>query len=277
MVEDTCDAVGATWNETQVGTFGDISTVSFYPAHHMTMGEGGAVMMRSPSLRKVVESFRDWGRDCWCAPGKDDTCGKRFEWDLGTLPHGYDHKYTYSHLGYNLKLTDMQAAVGVAQLEKLDGFIEARRRNAVRLAARLADVPWLALPEELPGGRSSWFGYPLRVLPGAPVSRNDLTAALTERKIGTRLLFAGNLVRQPAYRDVSYRTVGALANADTIMNDVFWVGTYPGIDETQIDYIADSIRDVGARRLSPAAGSAVERLARDDDCQAIQVDRSGRW
>jgi CDP-6-deoxy-D-xylo-4-hexulose-3-dehydrase len=246
LIEDTCDAVGATWNGVQVGTFGDASTVSFYPAHHMTMGEGGAVMLRSPQLRKIVESFRDWGRDCWCAPGKDNTCGKRFDWQLGDLPHGYDHKYTYSHIGYNLKLTDMQAAVGVAQLEKLEGFIEARRRNAQLLTELLQDVPWLALPGELPGGRCSWFGYPIRVLPGAPLTRNALTQALNDRKIGTRLVFAGNLVRQPAYQGIACRSVGKLANADTIMNDVFWVGTYPGLGADRISYIAESIRELGA-------------------------------
>jgi len=246
MIEDTCDAVGATWNGVQVGTHGDLSTVSFYPAHHMTMGEGGAVMMRSPLLRKLVESFRDWGRDCWCQPGKDNTCGKRFEWQLGDLPHGYDHKYTYSHIGYNLKLTDMQAAVGVAQLEKLDAFIARRRHNAELLTGLLSKVPWLVLPRELPGGSSSWFGYPIRVAPDAPIDRNRLTQALNERKIGTRLVFAGNLVRQPAYLEATYRVVGDLRNADIIMNDVFWVGTYPGIDDDQIAYIARSIIDVAA-------------------------------
>jgi len=220
--------------------------VSFYPAHHMTMGEGGAVMMRSPLLRKLVESFRDWGRDCWCQPGKDNTCGKRFEWQLGDLPHGYDHKYTYSHIGYNLKLTDMQAAVGVAQLEKLDAFIARRRHNAELLTGLLSKVPWLVLPRELPGGSSSWFGYPIRVAPDAPIDRNRLTQALNERKIGTRLVFAGNLVRQPAYLEATYRVVGDLRNADIIMNDVFWVGTYPGIDDDQIAYIARSIIDVAA-------------------------------
>jgi CDP-6-deoxy-D-xylo-4-hexulose-3-dehydrase len=256
MIEDTCDAVGATWNGVQVGTFGDASTVSFYPAHHMTMGEGGAVMLRSPALRKIAESFRDWGRDCWCLPGKDNTCGKRFEWQLGDLPHGYDHKYTYSHIGYNLKLTDMQAAVGCAQLEKLDGFIARRRHNAERLTSLLEHVPWLVLPRELPGGSSSWFGFPIRVTPDAPVTRNALTAELSERKIGTRLVFAGNLVRQPAYRDVRYRVVGNLENADTIMNEVFWVGTYPGLDDDQLGYIARSIEEIGAAHLGDRAARA---------------------
>jgi CDP-6-deoxy-D-xylo-4-hexulose-3-dehydrase len=245
MIEDTCDAVGATWNGQRVGTFGDLATVSFYPAHHLTMGEGGAVMTRSPALRKIVESFRDWGRDCWCAPGKDNTCGKRFDWQLGELPHGYDHKYTYSHLGYNLKLTDMQAAVGVAQLEKLDDFIAARRRNAEYLAERLADVSWLALPRELSGGASSWFGFPIRLVPEAPIDRNALVAHLYERKIGTRLVFAGNITRQPAYAEVASRSIGDLANADIIMNDVLWVGTYPGLGQEELDYIVRSIVEAG--------------------------------
>jgi CDP-6-deoxy-D-xylo-4-hexulose-3-dehydrase len=247
MIEDTCDAVGATWNGQQVGTFGDLATVSFYPAHHLTMGEGGAVMMRSPMLRKIVESFRDWGRDCWCAPGKENTCGKRFDWQLGELPHGYDHKYTYTHLGYNLKLTDMQAAVGVAQLEKVDDFIARRRQNADRLAERLAGVSWLELPREAPGGASSWFGFPLRVLPDAPIVRNALVQRLDERKIGTRLLFAGNLVRQPAYAGVTMRVAGELTNADIIMNDVFWVGTFPGLGNAEIDFIARAIVEAGER------------------------------
>jgi len=245
MIEDTCDAVGATWNGRQVGTFGDIATVSFYPAHHMTMGEGGAVLMRSPALRKIVESFRDWGRDCWCLPGKDNTCGKRFEWQLGTLPAGYDHKYTYSHIGYNLKLTDMQAAIGVAQLEKLDDFIATRRRNAEVLDLALADVSWLKLPVEVKGGRSSWFGYPIRMLPSAPLTRNDLVRELNESKVGTRLLFAGNLLRQPAYRGVAHRKIGELPNADSIMNDLFWVGTYPGLGPDQMAFIAECIRNAG--------------------------------
>jgi CDP-6-deoxy-D-xylo-4-hexulose-3-dehydrase len=247
MIEDTCDAVGATWNGQQVGTFGDLATVSFYPAHHITMGEGGAVMMRSPALRKLAESFRDWGRDCWCAPGADNTCGKRFDWQLGDLPHGYDHKYTYSHLGYNLKLTDMQAAVGCAQLEKLDRFVAARRSHAALLTELLSKIPWLILPQELEAGRSSWFGYAIRVAPDAPIDRNALVMALNEQRIGTRLLFAGNLVRQPAYRNVEYRIAGTLANADTIMNDVFWVGTWPGIDDAAIRHVAATIADAPER------------------------------
>jgi CDP-6-deoxy-D-xylo-4-hexulose-3-dehydrase len=252
MIEDTCDAVGATFNGMQVGTFGDAATVSFYPAHHLTMGEGGAVMLRSPRLRKIVESFRDWGRDCWCAPGKQDTCGKRFEWQLGDLPYGYDHKYTYSHIGYNLKLTDMQAAVGLAQLDKVDAFIAKRKHNARILSEALESVDWLALPGAVDGGECSWFGYPLRVLPGAPVSREALIAGLTDRKIGTRLLFAGNLVRQPAYKNVHYRSIGDLRNADIIMNDVFWIGTFPGLDDDQVRYIAESIVDIGSRQPSKA-------------------------
>jgi CDP-4-dehydro-6-deoxyglucose reductase, E1 len=246
MIEDTCDAVGATWAERQVGTFGDIATVSFYPAHHITMGEGGAVLTGSPKLRKIIESFRDWGRDCWCAPGKENTCGKRFDWQLGELPHGYDHKYTYSHIGFNLKLTDMQAAVGVAQLEKVDAFVEQRRRNAELLGELLAPISWLELPEDEPPGRSSWFGYPIRVAAGAPLNRNELVEVLTSRKIGTRLLFGGNLVRQPAYAGIAKRVVGDLARADIIMRDVLWVGTYPDLGPEQMRYIAATI--AGAAR-----------------------------
>jgi CDP-6-deoxy-D-xylo-4-hexulose-3-dehydrase len=245
MIEDTCDAVGARWNGRQVGTFGDIATVSFYPAHHMTMGEGGAVMMRSPKLRKICESYRDWGRDCWCQPGKDNTCGKRFDWQLGTLPHGYDHKYTYSHIGYNLKLTDMQAAVGCAQLEKLDGFIAARRRNAERLTGGLRDLSWLVKPQEPSGGTSSWFGYPLRLTSDAPITRDELVRALEDRRIGTRLLFGGNLLRQPAYAESTMRVSGSLENADVITNDVLWVGVYPGLEDAQIDFLANTIREAG--------------------------------
>ena len=253
MIEDTCDAVGATWQGQQVGTFGDAATVSFYPAHHMTMGEGGAVLMRSPILRKLCESFRDWGRDCWCQPGRDNTCGKRFEWTLGDLPHGYDHKYTYGHIGYNLKLTDMQAAIGVSQLAKLDGFIAARRANAALYDELLADIPWLARPYVGSSANSSWFGYPLRVLPGAPVTRDELVNALNDARIGTRLLFGGNLVKQPAYRDRPMRVVGDLRNADTIMRDVLWIGTYPGLGEDQIRHIAATIAAAGRRPYAMAA------------------------
>ena len=244
MLEDTCDAVGAKLNGRQVGTFGDVATVSFYPAHHLTMGEGGAVLLQSPKVRKIVESFRDWGRDCWCAPGKENTCGKRFAWQLGDLPFGYDHKYTYSHIGYNLKLTDMQAAVGLAQLDKIDDFLTKRRENAAILSRELAKFDWLALPQTIAGGECSWFGYPVRLLPNAPVSRDALVSGLADRKIGTRLLFGGNLTRQPAYRDVTFRTVGDLANADVIMKSVFWLGTYPGLDEAHMHHIARSIQTV---------------------------------
>ncbi len=249
MIEDTCDAVGAQYAGKQVGTFGDLATVSFYPAHHLTMGEGGAVMMRSPKLRKIAESFRDWGRDCWCPPGKDNTCGKRFDWQLGELPHGYDHKYTYSHLGYNLKLTDMQAAIGVAQLAKIDGFIAKRRENAAILHELLSPIDWLELPGELELANSSWFGYPIRVAEDAPVTRDALTMALNERKVGTRLVFAGNLTKQPAYRDITYRAIGDLANADIIMNRVFWIGCYPGLGREQLTYIAQTIAAVGEEAL----------------------------
>ena len=252
FIEDTCDAVGATWSGNQVGTFGDFATVSFFPAHHMTMGEGGAVLTKSPKLRKIAESFRDWGRDCWCQPGKDNTCGKRFDWQLGTLPQGYDHKYTYSHIGYNLKVTDMQAAVGVAQLAKLDGFIAARIRNAETLTGILADIPWLALPEQGKDGVSSWFGYPIRVLPNAPLSRDELVQKLDAAKIGTRLVFAGNILHQPGYKDIDCRIIGNLPNADIIMRDVLWVGTFPGLDTSQLEYIGDVIRRAGAGQAATA-------------------------
>jgi CDP-6-deoxy-D-xylo-4-hexulose-3-dehydrase len=256
LIEDCCDAVGSTYGGKPVGTFGDFATASFYPAHHVTMGEGGAVLTGSPLLRKLAESFRDWGRDCWCAPGADDTCGKRFDWQLGELPHGYDHKYTYSHIGYNLKLTDMQAAVGVAQLGKLAGFGDARRRNFRRLhegLSGLSDV--LLLPAATPGSDPSWFGFPMAVRPGAPFTRADVLARLTERKVATRAIFAGNLVRQPAYADVAHRRIGDLANSDFAMNHAFWVGVYPGLGDEAIDYVAGVLEEfVGevARRQIPA-------------------------
>ena len=242
VIEDTCDALGATYNGQKAGTFGDLSTMSFYPAHHITMGEGGAVMTNNPALKKLVESFRDWGRDCWCEPGVDDTCGKRFGWQLGDLPAGYDHKYTYSHIGYNLKLSDMQAAVGVAQLEKLEGFIEKRRQNFAYLLEQLRPLEeHLILPEATPHSDPSWFGFPITVRESAPISRNDLVRALEMQKIGTRLLFGGNLLRQPAYKDIPHRKIGNLETADRIMNQTFWVGVYPGLTKAMLDHIVSSV------------------------------------
>ena len=242
LVEDCCDAVGSLYDGRQVGSFGDISTASFYPAHHITMGEGGAVMTSRPSLTKLIESFRDWGRDCWCAPGKDNTCGKRFEWQLGKLPCGYDHKYIYSHIGYNLKLSDMQAAVGVSQLKKLPGFITARKANFARLHAGLQDVQDVyALPVATPNSEPSWFGFPLAVRPESGQARETVIAHLNDAKIGTRLLFGGNLLRQPAYLDAKVRTIGELPNTDYVMNNVFWIGVYPGLTPEMIDYIVEQL------------------------------------
>jgi CDP-6-deoxy-D-xylo-4-hexulose-3-dehydrase len=245
LIEDICDAVGATYRGRKVGTFGDLATTSFYPAHHITMGEGGSVLMEQPLLRTLVESFRDWGRDCWCAPGKDNTCGKRFDWQLGELPCGYDHKYTYSHIGYNLKLTDMQAAVGVAQLQKLDGFIEARQRNFALLREGLRDLEeFFILPEATAGAEPSWFGFPIAVRAGAPFTRHRAIHELEKRKIATRLLFGGNLVRQPAYQNVAYRIAGPLTNTDFVMDRVFWVGVYPGITPAMAEYVLDSFHAI---------------------------------
>jgi CDP-6-deoxy-D-xylo-4-hexulose-3-dehydrase len=238
LVEDCCDAVGSLYRGRQVGTFGDLATVSFYPAHHMTMGEGGCVLTDTPLLRALSGSFRDWGRDCWCDPGKDNTCGKRFDWQLGELPRGFDHKYTYSHIGYNLKLTDMQAAIGVAQLQKLTGFIEARRNNFRLLYEGLRDLQHLfILPEATAGSDPSWFGFPIGVRPNVGLSRDQVTRHLEQRKIATRLLFGGNLLRQPAYRDVPRRVIGDLSNSDFVMNQIFWIGVYPGLSCEKIDYI----------------------------------------
>jgi len=245
FIEDCCDALGSTYKGKAVGTFGDIATVSFYPAHHITMGEGGCVMTQQPALTKLIESFRDWGRDCWCNPGCDNTCGKRFDWQLGSLPHGYDHKYTYSHIGYNLKLTDMQAAVGVAQLRRLPGFIEQRKQNFRLLTQKLSGLEDIyVLPQPTPESDPSWFGYPIAVRPESGLTRTAVTCELERRKIGTRLLFGGNLTRQPAYRDSEYRVVGDLKNTDFVMNNVFWVGVYPGLTDEMIDYIAQSLREV---------------------------------
>jgi CDP-4-dehydro-6-deoxyglucose reductase, E1 len=244
LIEDCCDAVGATYQGRHVGSFGDLATTSFYPAHHITMGEGGCVMTDRPVLKKLVESFRDWGRDCWCEPGVANTCGKRFDWQFGDLPYGYDHKYTYSHIGYNLKLTDMQAAVGVAQLKKLESFIAARRKNFKALHRGLSQLDeFLILPEATNGSNPSWFGFPLMVREGAPFTRNDLVQHLETHKISTRLIFGGNLVRQPAYKNVSCRVIGDLRNTDRVMNHAFWIGTFPGITESMIDYVIATIRE----------------------------------
>jgi CDP-6-deoxy-D-xylo-4-hexulose-3-dehydrase len=257
LIEDCCDAVGATYGGRPVGTFGDLATVSFYPAHHITMGEGGCVLTDSPRLKTLVESFRDWGRDCWCDPGKDNTCGRRFDWQLGNLPCGYDHKYTYSHIGYNLKVTDMQAAVGVAQLRKLPEFIAARRLNFATLRAGLKDLQeFFLLPEAAPGSQPSWFGFPLAVRPGAPFTRDDLTRYLEGRKIGTRLLFGGNLLRQPAYQGIEHRTAGDLANTDFVMDRVFWLGVYPGLTPVMLAYMLDVIHLFCHERARPQAADA---------------------
>jgi CDP-6-deoxy-D-xylo-4-hexulose-3-dehydrase len=245
LIEDCCDALGSVYKGRNVGTFGDLATVSFYPAHHITMGEGGCVLTDKPQLDRLVESFRDWGRDCWCAPGKDNTCGKRFDWQLGTLPCGYDHKYTYSHIGYNLKVTDMQAAVGVSQLEKLDIYISARKRNFAVLKSGLMNLQDVfLLPEATPESEPSWFGFPLAVKPESGLTRDKVTRYLESRKIGTRLLFGGNLVRQPAYKDVEYRVVGDLKNTDYVMNNVFWIGVYPGLNDSMLQHMLNSLGEV---------------------------------
>jgi CDP-6-deoxy-D-xylo-4-hexulose-3-dehydrase len=241
LIEDCCDALGSTWRGRKVGTFGDIATVSFYPAHHITTGEGGAVLTDKPALQVLIDSFRDWGRDCWCEPGKDNTCGKRFDWQLGTLPCGYDHKYTYSHVGYNLKATDMQAALGASQIAKLPEFIARRKENFAylhRAFEPLKDV--LILPEATENADPSWFGFPIGVKADAPFTRNQLTGALEAAKIGTRLLFAGNLTRQPAYEGLEFRVIGELANTDFVMNNVFWIGVFPGLTREMLDYVVET-------------------------------------
>ena len=235
---------GSTWKGRSVGTFGDIATVSFYPAHHITMGEGGAVLTDKPNLQVLIESFRDWGRDCWCDPGKENTCGKRFDWQLGELPCGYDHKYTYSHIGYNLKATDMQAALGASQIEKLPQFIERRKENFRYLHAALKPLEeYLLLPEATPGSDPSWFGFLLECVKSAPFTREELIRELDAKKIGTRLLFGGNLMRQPAYENCEYRAIGSLPNTDFAMKNVFWLGVYPGLTKQMLDFVADTIRD----------------------------------
>jgi CDP-6-deoxy-D-xylo-4-hexulose-3-dehydrase len=242
LVEDCCDALGATHHGQHVGTFGDVGTLSFYPAHHITMGEGGAVFTSDPGLRRAVETFRDWGRDCYCEPGKDNTCNRRFDWQLGDLPYGYDHNYIYSHLGYNLKITDMQAAVGVAQLDHLEDFIAARRRNFDRLKAGMkAMEEFFVLPEETPNSEASWFGFVLTVREDAPFSRDEIVRHLNDAKIGTRLLFGGNLIRQPYMKDQPYRVVGPVDNSDRIMRQTFWIGVYPGLSPQHVDYMLEVV------------------------------------
>ncbi|GBF72226.1 lipopolysaccharide biosynthesis protein RfbH [Paenibacillus sp. 598K] len=249
VIEDTCDALGSLYRGQRCGTFGDIATFSFYPAHHITMGEGGAVTTSQPRLKKLIESFRDWGRDCWCEPGKDNSCGRRFNWQLGDLPHGYDHKYTYSHIGYNLKVTDMQAAIGCAQLQKLPAFTTQRQANFEYLRRHLEPLSdCLLLPEATEGSEPSWFGFPLTVLEGSPRSRQEVVRFLEDRKIGTRLLFAGNLLRQPAYRSVAHRVSGELRQADRIMERTFWIGVYPGLTQPMLDYMIESLYAAWDRR-----------------------------
>jgi CDP-6-deoxy-D-xylo-4-hexulose-3-dehydrase len=242
LVEDNCDALGSTYKGRSTGTFGDLATLSFYPAHHITMGEGGAVLTNRPMLKLLVESFRDWGRDCWCEPGEDNTCGLRFEHQLGTLPHGYDHKYIFTHIGYNLKVTDMQAAVGVAQLAKLSTFTETRKENWRALREQLSPLEDVfVLPEPTEGADPSWFGFLITVRDDAPFTRNEIAAHLESRRIQTRLLFGGNLTRQPAYAEIEKRIVGSLSASDAIMNGSFWIGVYPGLSQSMREYMVDEI------------------------------------
>jgi CDP-4-dehydro-6-deoxyglucose reductase, E1 len=245
LIEDTCDALGAEFNEQKCGTFGDIGTLSFYPAHHMTMGEGGAVFMNSPELKAIAESFRDWGRDCYCPPGCDNTCGCRFEQKHGDLPHGYDHKYVYSHSGYNLKITDMQAACGLAQLGKLEYFIEKRRSNYTYLRNKLESLTdFIYLPISTPKSNPSWFGFPITLKDDCGISRVDVTKFLDSQKIGSRLLFAGNLLKQPYFKDVEYRVVGDLTHTEKTMNDTFWIGVQPALDEVHFDFVAEKLEEL---------------------------------
>lgn len=250
VIEDSCDALGGTYNGKNLGTFGDFSTFSFYPAHHITTGEGGAVLVKKVAHKTIVESIRDWGRDCWCAPGCDNTCLKRYEWTLGELPEGYDHKYTYSHLGYNLKSGDIQAAIGLAQLDRLDTFIELRRRNWNYLKAGLVDLAdLLLLPEVTEKSNPSWFGFALTVKPGGPKTRNQIVQELNEAKIATRLLFGGNLLRQPAFAGTPRRVPGDLKNTDSVMNDTFWIGVWPGLTLPMLDYVIEKLHSILGKPL----------------------------
>jgi len=243
LIEDCCDALGSTYDGKVVGTYGDIATLSFYPAHHITMGEGGAVFTNHGKLKLILESIRDWGRDCFCAPGKDDTCGKRFCWKLGDLPEGYDHKYVYSHIGYNLKISDMQAACGLAQMDRLEGFVESRKNNFSYLKQALSPLEkYFILPEATKASDPSWFGFPITIREDAPFSRVDLLKFLDEKKIGSRLLFAGNLTKQPYFKDVNYRISGKLTNTDMIMNNTFWVGVYPGLGDKELGFVVKEMK-----------------------------------
>ena len=242
LIEDCCDALGSTYNGKLCGTFGDIGTLSFYPAHHITMGEGGAVFTNNDQLRQIVESIRDWGRDCYCQPGKDNTCGKRFCQKLGDLPHGYDHKYTYSHIGYNLKISDMQAACALAQMDRVEEFIAARKANFAYLKNGLKNCEeFLLLPEATPNSDPSWFGFPITIKAAAGINRVDLLQYLDQNKIGTRLLFAGNLTRQPYMKGRNFRISGDLTNTDTVMNDTFWIGVYPGLSREMLDFVIEKL------------------------------------
>ncbi len=244
LIEDSCDALGSKFNNQYVGTFGDLATLSFYPAHHITMGEGGAVFTNSKKLERIAESFRDWGRDCYCEPGKDNTCNKRFGWKLGDLPFGYDHKYTYSHLGYNMKITDMQAACGLAQLDRLEGFIKKRKENFNFLYKNLKELEeFLILPEAEKSSEPSWFGFPLSLKKNNQYNRNDLIQYLSSNKIGTRLLFSGNLIKQPYMKNIDFKIHGDLKNTDLVMENTFWIGLYPGLSEKHLEYSVFKIKN----------------------------------